>query len=58
MSESDPKPTRSEGVNDNDSTKKETVSQEEPTAVSGNSSSIDLLSYHEQNAGRLVIDPE
>lgn len=28
------------------------------TAVDPDSSTIDLLSYHEHNAGRLVVDPE
>jgi hypothetical protein len=32
------------------------TSEEEHT--SGNGSSLDLLTYHERNAGSLVVDPE
>ncbi|THH30557.1 hypothetical protein EUX98_g3634 [Antrodiella citrinella] len=54
---SEPKPVPTDSVHDNDSTKKETPSEEQ-VAVSGVPSALDLTSYHEHNAGRLVIDPE
>ncbi|TCD68881.1 hypothetical protein EIP91_009596 [Steccherinum ochraceum] len=54
---SEPKAAPANSIQDNDSTKKETSSEERREATSS-SSEIDLLSYHEHNAGRLVIDPE
>lgn len=52
---SEPKPLPADSVNDHDSTKKETSSEDR---VASNASELDLISYHEHNAGRLVIDPE
>ena len=36
----------------------EKTSDVQEHAIDGSSSEIDLLAYHEHNAGRLVVDPE
>lgn len=41
-----------------DEVEKDSDSHSEKPVSSGNGSEIDLLLYHEHNAGRLVVDPE
>ncbi|KIJ61484.1 hypothetical protein HYDPIDRAFT_177044 [Hydnomerulius pinastri MD-312] len=45
-------------VRESSSINKEASAEAAVTSVNDNDSEIDLLSYHEKNAGRLVIDPQ
>lgn len=50
----EPRPETSTPENE----KRDIIDQVDRDSSTGSASNIDLLSYHEHNAGRLILDPE